>query len=675
MDRTLITEITETAETAANTSAELPADHEIYTALLAEKFGYPGLRPGQSEALRGLDTSDVLAVLPTGSGKSMAYVLPALVSGRVLVVSPHIALMQDQVESLVANGISAAFINSNLTNVQKRDTYIKFRDGNLDLLYTSPESLANQLFVTGLAKAGINLLAIDEAHCVSEWGHTFRPDYLRLDSVRKQLGSPRTIALTATATGQARDDIARRLGLDDAVRVVHSVDRPNLTFTVNFGGGNSEKQDFLLDYATKRRGKSGIVYVGSRKRTEELAELLTGAGLSAAHYHAGMAAKTRSDVQRRFMTDKIAVMVATNAFGLGVDKPDVRFIVHYDMPGRLEAYYQESGRAGRDGDPAECVLIYTPYSASAPRRFIERDHPPASELRIAWRRLCGIVGPDSRVPESGFGRFDGKVMAIRAFQESDLLDKSADTLLSTNPDARIDSTVVDRHREHDFEMLERMLGYAQTLGCRRSYILEYFGEKPVETCGHCDNCLNTTGSDGSGLVGRIIQLRSEIAKQSRKDPVDVFEDRTARALADARPKDETELLEVWGIGPIRARRWGKQMLDEVQKWETDNPDAAPRSLVAAARKTTVSQSRRPDHADMPLFDVLREWRKTRAAEEGVPAFVVFSDRTLAALASAKPTNLDELFTVFGVGAAKRDRFGRGVLEVIEEFQSGASEGS
>ncbi|HCV27631.1 MAG TPA: hypothetical protein DGB32_04840, partial [Dehalococcoidia bacterium] len=214
-----------------------------------------------------MDSGDVLAVLPTGSGKSMTYVLPALISGRVLVVSPHIALMQDQVESLVANGIAAAFINSNLTNSEKRNTYIAFRDGALDLLYTSPESLANQRFVTGLACAGINLLAIDEAHCVSEWGHTFRPDYLRLDSVRKQLGSPRTIALTATATSLARDDIARRLGLDHAVRVVHSVDRPNLTFAVNFGGGNSEKQDFLLDYCGKRRGKSGIVYVGSRKRT------------------------------------------------------------------------------------------------------------------------------------------------------------------------------------------------------------------------------------------------------------------------------------------------------------------------------------------------------------------------------------------------------------------------
>ena len=670
MDSTLITE---TPETAADASSDLPANHEIYTALLSEKFGYPGLRPGQSEVLRGLDSSDVLAVLPTGSGKSMAYVLPALVSGRVLVVSPHIALMQDQVESLVANGVRAAFINSNLTNVQKRDTFIEFRDGDLDLLYTSPESLANQKFVTGLAKAGINLLAIDEAHCVSEWGHTFRPDYLRLDSVRKQLGSPRTIALTATATDQARNDIVQRLGLDDAVRVVHSVDRPNLTFTVNFGGSNSEKQDFLIDFATKRRGKSGIVYVGSRKRAEKLAELLSGAGLSAAHYHAGIVAKTRSDVQRRFMTDQIDVMVATNAFGLGVDKPDVRFIVHYDMPARLEAYYQESGRAGRDGEPAECVLIYTPYSASGPRWFIDRDHPPASDLRIVWRRLCAIVGPDSRVPESGFGNFDGKVMAIRAFQESGLLDKSADTLLSDNPDARINSMVVDHHREHEFEMLELMLGYAQTLGCRRSYILEYFGEPPVESCGSCDNCLNSTGSDGSGLLGRIIQLRSKIAQQNRMDSVDVFEDRTARALADARPRDETELLEVWGIGPVRARRWGKQMLEEVQKWEADNPDAAPRSSVAAARKTTVSQSRRPDHADMPLFDVLREWRKTRAAEEGVPAFVVFSDRTLAALASAKPTNMDELFTVFGVGAAKRDRFGRAVLDVIEEFQSGADD--
>jgi ATP-dependent DNA helicase RecQ len=620
-----------------------------------------------------LDSGDVLAVLPTGSGKSMTYVLPALISGRVLVVSPHIALMQDQVESLVANGIAAAFINSNLTNSEKRNTYIAFRDGALDLLYTSPESLANQRFVTGLACAGINLLAIDEAHCVSEWGHTFRPDYLRLDSVRKQLGSPRTIALTATATSLARDDIARRLGLDHAVRVVHSVDRPNLTFAVNFGGGNSEKQDFLLDYCGKRRGKSGIVYVGSRKRTEELAELLSGAGLNAAHYHAGMGAKDRSEVQRRFMTDRVDVMVATNAFGLGVDKPDVRFIVHHDMPARLEAYYQESGRAGRDGEPAECVLIYTPYSAAGPRRFIDKDHPPASELRMAWRRLCAGVGPGSRMPESRLGRFDGEVMAVRAFQESGLLDSAADFLLSDNPDAVIDSTVVDRHREHEFEMLERMLGYAQTLGCRRNYILEYFGEKSTDSCGNCDNCLNSAGGNGSGLAERIIRLRSDLARKNRMDPVDVFEDRTAREIADARPGSEAELLEVWGIGPVRARRFGKQLLAEVRNWEAEHPDAAPRATAGPARKDAVNHSRRPDHADIPLFDVLREWRKARATKEGVPAYVVFGDRTLSALAAARPKDMDELFTVFGVGAAKRDRFGKAVLEAIADFESKSDE--
>ncbi|MBT4073802.1 MAG: ATP-dependent DNA helicase RecQ [Chloroflexi bacterium] len=669
LDRTLISDIATTPQ------ADSPPDLTIYADLLSEKFGFPGLRPGQSEALAALDTSDVLAVLPTGSGKSMAYVLPALVSSRVLVVSPHIALMQDQVESLVANGIRAAFINSNLTNVQKRNTYIDFRDGNLDLLYTSPESLANQRFVDGLARVGINLLAIDEAHCVSEWGHTFRPDYLRLDAVRKQLGTPRTVALTATATAQARDDIARRLGLSEAVRVVHSVDRPNLTFSVEYAGGNRAKQDFLVEYTTDRRGKSGIVYTGSRKRTEELAELLSGAGLRAAHYHAGMPPRERSETQRRFMTDQIDVMVATNAFGLGVDKPDVRYIVHYDMPGRLEAYYQESGRAGRDGEPSECVLIYTSWSAQSPRRFIEADHPPMSELRTAWRRLCTSVGPGGMIPESGLGNFDGAVMALRAFQESELVDSSATRALSDNPDARISSVTVDRHREHEFEMLERMLGYAQTLGCRRSYILHYFGEKPVESCGSCDNCQNAVGADGSGLVERLIRLRAEISKRDRMDAIDVFEDRTAREIASARPRDETELLEVWGIGPVRARRWGAELLGEVQAWEAEHPDAGPRVVAGStAPKTSSSQSRRPDHADMPLFDALREWRKSRAQEEGVPAFVVFSDRTLASMAQVKPTNMEELFTVFGVGAAKRDRFGTAVLELIAEFEDGAVNG-
>ncbi|MCH8235405.1 MAG: ATP-dependent DNA helicase RecQ [Chloroflexi bacterium] len=643
--------------------------------MLSEKFGFPGLRPGQSEVLSGLQSSDVLAVLPTGSGKSMTYVLPALVTGRVLVVSPHIALMQDQVEGLLANGVRAAFINSNLTSAEKRSTYIDFRDGRLDLLFTSPEALGNQVFVQGLARAGVNLLAIDEAHCVSEWGHTFRPDYLRLDSVRKQLGSPRTVALTATATQQAREDIVRRLGLADALRVVHSVDRPNLLFSVRYSGGNREKQDFLLEFAAERRGKSGIVYVGSRARSEELASLLSEHGLNAAHYHAGMNAQDRSQVQRRFMTDRVEVMVATNAFGLGVDKPDVRYIIHYDMPGRLEAYYQESGRAGRDGEPAECVLIYTPGSANGPRRFIDSDHPGMSDLRAAWRRLCAAAesGPDSRVPEGAFGNRSGGVMAIRAFQDSGLLDDSGDRLLSTDPDAPIKSAVVERHREHASEMLDRMVGYAQTLGCRRSYILEYFGEQPVGGCEHCDNCRSASGSDGSGLAERLIRLRSEIAQQGRIDPADVFEDRTAREIADARPGTESELLEVWGIGPVRARRYGDRLLAVVRDWEADNPDAGPRNVRLPATKSATPAPAKLEHVNRPLYDALRSWRKSRADQDGVPAFVVFSDRTLVALAQARPGDLDELFTVFGIGAAKRDRYGQEVLEVIAEIGPGSAD--
>ena len=671
-DRTLTTGISGT------TGARPSIDLDAYGALLSEKFGFPGLRPGQSEVLSGLNHSDVLAVLPTGSGKSMAYVLPALVGGRVLVVSPHIALMQDQVESLVANGVSAAFINSNLTSVQKRETYIKFRDGQLDLLFTSPEALGNEVFVKGLARAGVNLLAIDEAHCVSEWGHTFRPDYLRLDSVRRQLGSPRTVALTATATQQARDDIVRRLGLTDALRVVHSVDRPNLKFSVQFSGGNQAKQDCLLEFAAERRGKSGIVYVGSRARAEELAELLSERGLNAAHYHAGMAARTRSDVQRRFMTDRVDVMVATNAFGLGVDKPDVRYIVHYDMPGRLEAYYQESGRAGRDGEPAECLLIYTQWSANGPRRFIEDDHPSASDLRTMWRRLCGSAGSDpnsglsdSRVPEGALGSLSGRVMAIRAFQESGLLDGSGDRLLSTDPDAPISSAIVERHKEHASEMLDRMVGYAQTLGCRRSYILEYFGEQPVDGCEHCDNCRSASGSDGSGLAERLIRLRSQIAKRERTDPADVFEDRTAREIADARPRDVSELLEIWGIGPVRVRRYGDELLAEVSRWEADNPDAGPRNTRSPTTKPATPAPVKLEYVNRPLYDALRSWRKSRADQDGVPAFVVFSDRTLVALAQARPADIDALFTVFGIGAAKRDRYGQEVLEVIADVGPGS----
>ncbi len=580
--------------TASPSSPETAALPE-YRRLMSEVFGFDELRPAQEAVLTALETSDVFTVAPTGSGKSMSYVLPALRSGKVLVVSPHIALMQDQVEGLRANGVNAAFINSTLTASQKRQTYIDFRSGAVSLLYTSPESLANRRFVSGLASLGLNLLAIDEAHCVSEWGHTFRPDYLRLHEVREALGSPRTVALTATAAPLAREDIVRRLGLGDAQQIVNSVARDNLKFSVQKANSNQQKQEMLVQFVKARKGKSGIVYVGSRKRAEELAALLSDSGVKAQCYHAGLDSETRRNTQRAFMVDAVDVVVATNAFGLGVDKPDVRFVVHFDMPGRLEAYYQEAGRAGRDGEPAECELIYTRWSRNAPEYFISQDHPDDSTVRQFWHELLRRPHLD---PELGFEQTDssrdGQVMALRALQDSKLVAADGTTLLSDNPQAPINTAVITRHMNYELDMLTNMVEFATTGDCRLNVVLKYFGEHAVEPCGTCDNC-------------------AEAAWQR-----------------------------------THGRRNGKR-----RGTFSDGTPASKRIHIG--------------DPEWPLFDALREWRKERAEEDGVPAFVIFHDRVLTELARKRPLNESELLAISGVGSVKRNRYGSDLVRVIREF--------
>lgn len=573
-------------------------DH--YRAILAERFGYSDLRPQQENILSALEESDVFAVAPTGSGKSMTYVLPALHNGRTLVVSPHIALMQDQVEGLRANGVEASFINSTLTAIEKRNAYLRFRDGHTNLLYTSPESLANRIFVSGLARVGLNLLAIDEAHCVSEWGHTFRPEYLRLNAVRTALGSPRTLALTATATAPARDDIVRRLGLRNPRQVIASVQRFNLAFSVERYFSNDQRRQKLAEYVADRKGRSGVVYVSSRARTEELAELLSENGAKALAYHAGLDSIERRDRQRAFMTDCVDVMVATNAFGLGVDKPDIRYVVHYDMPRRIEAYYQEAGRAGRDGEPAECVLFYSQWSRTGPEYFIEQDHPNDDAVRQVWSEILALAARDedwSRILEDE--RTEGLVMAVRSLQESGLVADDGMTLKSLDGTAVIRTESIHRHRQYELEMLERMVEFATTSRCRMSVVLRYFGEPGTQRCGECDNCT---------------------------------------------------------LAPVRVPRRSQD--DSGSRYGTTNGRNADAAVVVADLSAD----------EQLLFDRLREWRKARAQSDGVPPFVVFQDRVLVELARQQPTRVAELSNISGIGAAKREKYGREVVRVISAYK-------
>jgi ATP-dependent DNA helicase RecQ len=649
-----------------------------YRTQLHDIFGFPDLRDGQADVLTALGESDVLAVMPTGSGKSVCYVLPALGVGRTVVVSPLIALMQDQVESLEAVGVAATFINSNLDRPEQNRRYQSFINGQTQLLYVAPERFANATFTSGLARAGVELFAVDEAHCISEWGHNFRPDYLQLGEIRERLGKPRTLALTATANPQVRRDIAQRLGIEHSAReVVTTVDRPNLTFQVVPIAGMPERRAWLNDYVREHRGQSGIVYARTRRVVEELAEALQHAGIRAEAYHAGLGRELRSSVQRRFTVGETPVIVATNAFGMGIDKPDVRFVVHVNMPGRIEAYYQEAGRAGRDGDPAECTLLYARRDRASQQRFIDQAHPDDETVRDTWQRWIELADQTDRLPY-GLGGDDPEPFAliVSSLRDSGLLDQVELRLRSRDPLAAIDTTAVRQHRAYAEARLREMTEYAETGTCRRALILRYFGEQPPAQCGACDRCLGTSVEGDADypddLYDTLIDMRDRIAQTTSRDPFRVFENRTARELATYRPRTHEDLLLIWGIGQTRVDWLGTELLAAVEEWCDAHPDAPPPPIPEAAATQRPLKTRTdfgPEvDPDDPLIDALRAWRSARARTDGTPAYTLFSDRTLRELVGSRPSNRGKLLETWGLGESRVDRFGDEILQVIAAHQ-------
>ncbi|MGE3960526.1 MAG: RecQ family ATP-dependent DNA helicase [Dehalococcoidia bacterium] len=663
--------------------AALPDTLDHYRARLRETFGYPDFRGGQARVLEALADRDVVAVMPTGSGKSLCFVLPALEVGRTVVVSPLIALMQDQVEGLQASGVPAAFINSNLNRDEQNRRYLDFVQGRTPLLYVAPERFQNQRFVAGLREAGVNLLAIDEAHCISEWGHNFRPDYLQLGTVRERLGMPRTLALTATANPQVRRDIAARLGLDGAAEVVTTVDRPNLTLTVERIDRVEDRVQWVIDYAKRRPGLAGIVYARTRRAVEDIAQAMRDAGVRAQAYHAGLEREVRSAVQRRFTVGETPVIVATNAFGMGIDKPDVRYVIHVNMPGRLEAYTQEAGRAGRDGEPSECTLLYARSDRRFQQGFIDEAHPSDEQVRQTWHRWTEVADANTgRLPFAVADDDPGFGMVVSALRQSRLLDPIALRITSGRADAPIDTSGIARHRAYAEGRLREMTEYAETTGCRRAVILRYFGEEAPERCELCDNCLGRhEGAEAvafaEDLYDRLLDLREAIARQGDRDPYRVFENRTAREIATYRPRSVDALQAIWGIGSKRASWFGRDVLAIVDEWEREHPEATPPPALPAqstlgSRSRTATDDGPEVRPDDPLFQALRAWRSERAKAEGLPAYTVFSDRTLRELVTVRPRNVHALLGVWGLGESRVERFGPELVRVIREAEAAAT---
>jgi ATP-dependent DNA helicase RecQ len=462
-------------------------------ATLQRYFGFPDFRGGQKDAVAAALTGrDVLVLMPTGGGKSLCYQVPALTrDGLTIVVSPLISLMKDQVDALRNVGAAAALLNSTLPRDEADRTMNAARNGELKLLYVAPERFDSDTFRQQLPEFGVTMLAVDEAHCVSQWGHDFRPSYLRLGAVRELLGCP-VVALTATATPAVRDDVTRQLRLNDPVTIVRGFDRPNLAWTVVGAPDRSAKDLMLLRLLREQTDGVSIAYAPTRKAVDSLTDLIRRAGMNAIAYHAGMSAQDREHVQDRFMNGDAAIVVATCAFGMGIDKPDVRLVAHHAMSGSLEAYYQEAGRASRDGARGRCVMIYAPGDRQVHDFMIDQTHPAREMIEDVVRVLAG---------ETVLRSHDSAAIVARALAIAPRQAEAVIRILQRQGVLRADgagSLVLDgainwddalARRRHELGRLDAIDGYARTRECRRGFILRYFGDPDaMSNCGDCDNC-------------------------------------------------------------------------------------------------------------------------------------------------------------------------------------------
>jgi len=554
--------------------------------VLHEVFGYNEFRPGQAEVISAvLERRDTLAVMPTGGGKSVCYQVPALLNndGLTLVVSPLLALMKDQVDALRAMGVAAAAINSTVAVEEQRRVLAEAAGGKLRLLYVAPERFGAAGFMAALRGLPVALLAVDEAHCISQWGHDFRPSYRDLGTVRGRIGSPPIVALTATADPRVRDDIIERLELRQPAVHVAGFDRPNLRFEVRRVSTLKEKFEGIAGQLRELKDESAIVYCGTRKRVEEITDSLQRAGIRCARYHAGMEDHDRKRIQDAFARDTLRVIVATNAFGMGIDKPDVRAVIHHDMPDSLESYYQEAGRAGRDGDPASCTLYYAGRDRQLREFFIEMAHPEAARVVDVYRTLVTFGGNRVHVREVMHADDEpGINAAIQSLVDSGLAERRGYSVWATRLDGEgdIDTAGLEAHRQHSFAKLDAMEAYARSRTCLRARILDYFGDEVHEpACGNCGPCLGGTDAHDEEsaaaedwLFRELRGTRKALADRDGVPPFVVFSDATLRDMASKRPRNRAEMLMVSGVGSVKYERYGEAFLSVLRAAAAPQPE-------------------------------------------------------------------------------------------------------
>ena len=583
--------------------------------LLKSVFGFDDFRPGQAEIVQAVcDGQNTLAIMPTGGGKSLCFQLPALVRGGVtVVISPLIALMRDQVRGLQAAGVSAGALTSGNTQEETDAVFEALDRGELKLLYMAPERLASGGTLNLLRRIGTSLIAVDEAHCVSQWGHDFRPDYLRIGELRRTLNVP-LAAFTATADEETRAEIVEKLfdGVPPAA-FLRGFDRPNIHLA--FAAKNSPRQQ-ILSFAAARKGQSGIVYSGTRARTETLASALRDAGHAAVHYHGGMEPDDRREVERRFQQEDGLIVVATVAFGMGVDKPDIRWVAHSDLPKSIEAYYQEIGRAGRDGAPAETLTLFG-----------------ADDIRFRRTQIDeGLAPPERRAADHG--------------------------------------------------RLNALLGLAEAHGCRRQQLLAYFGEE-AEPCGNCDLCSNPPDLfDGTVDVMKAL---SAILRTDERFGSGHLIDILRGTMTDRVQERGHDSLPTFGVGQDHTKPMWQAIFRQMLGLDLVRPDPERHGALritqkahpvlrgeaqVTLRRDTLKAARRPaakmlvSEEDAPLLSALKAKRRALAEAARVPAYVVFTDKTLIEMTETRPATLDDMARIGGVGAKKLESYGTDFLQVI-----------
>ena len=593
--------------------------------ILKQYFGYSQFRIGQEEVIDSLLSGrDALAIMPTGAGKSLCYQIPALMlEGITLVISPLVSLMKDQVNALTAQGVRAAYLNRSLTEKQFEKALSNMAHGTYKIVYVAPERLTSASFVRVCKGLHITLIAVDEAHCVSQWGQDFRPSYLNIAAFIGKLSKRPIIgAFTATATSEVKHDIVDILWLKAPFEITTGFDRPNLFFSVL---RPHQKPKELLHLIEQRKGKNGIVYCSTRKKVEEICNLLCARGYAATRYHAGLSDEERRRNQDDFVYDRKRIMVATNAFGMGIDKSDVRFVIHYNMPKNLESYYQEAGRAGRDGESADCILMFGQKDISTAQYFIDNIEP--------------------------------------------------------NPELSDEQN--DAFRQKEQERLSYMVAYCKTRECLRAYMLRYFGEDAKDRCEKCSNCLSSyktvdVTTDAQKILSCIVrtgqrfgaQVISDVLRGKESQWVKSFrlnEQSTFDILHGVRQNKIKALIDdMEEQGFIIRNGAGKPIIKVTDSgWLVLKGKAAVQSREALTVKTTVSQ---PDTyaENNALFEALREIRAEIAEKRGVPAFVIFSDAALHDMCKKLPTTEEDFLRVNGVGETKLRLYGDRFLSVIRK---------